>query len=486
MRLSSIRNKIQAAAVIALAVVLTGAYIQAQDNDDEQRQQDAVAAFNEGQDLHEKGDLAGAIAKYDKAITLIKIFPEAELQKGSAYLSLNDLSSAEAAFRQAVRDRPDWTLGLAMLGDVLVRQMAIAADRGDKQKAAGLATEASRTLERSIELDVNNYPAYSAMVDLQLRTNAPDAEVTATLLKLQAISDGKMKVPSSVWLARAALEERLGRRPDARSDLKKALDADPRSVNALRLAARLALDDRDVEQAAMYRDELRKLRVSGSVLALLSARIFAAQGKYAEAAKELSSIKEPSAEADELRAKLEAVTAKSTAELEAALQNDPSNAAVLGRLCSAYRVDSPAKAIDLCRRAASAEPDNIDHVIGYARALVQARQFDQAVPLLQKLKARLPDNATVRSDLAAALFQLKRYPEAKAEYLWIVDRMPDRPIAYFLLAITYDHLGEYIDAMANYQSFLKIADPERNQLEIDKVKLRMPSLERDMKGMKRK
>ena len=35
--------------------------------------------------------------------------------------------------------------------------------------------------------------------------------------------------------------------------------------------------------------------------------------------------------------------------------------------------------------------------------------------------------------------------------------------------------------MANYQQFLKIADAGRNGLEIEKVKLRIPSLEKQLK-----
>jgi hypothetical protein len=43
-----------------------------------------------------------------------------------------------------------------------------------------------------------------------------------------------------------------------------------------------------------------------------------------------------------------------------------------------------------------------------------------------------------------------------------------------------------MDAMANYQLFLKYADAEKNKLEIEKVNLRLPSLQKQIKEKKGK
>ena len=40
--------------------------------------QDAVAIFNQAQEIHEKGDIAGAIALYKKALKVFPDFPEAD------------------------------------------------------------------------------------------------------------------------------------------------------------------------------------------------------------------------------------------------------------------------------------------------------------------------------------------------------------------------------------------------------------------------
>src|SRR4051812_15485803 len=47
-------------------------------------QDDPVALFNQAQDLHEKGDLLGAVELYEKAIRLLPEFPEAEYQRAAA------------------------------------------------------------------------------------------------------------------------------------------------------------------------------------------------------------------------------------------------------------------------------------------------------------------------------------------------------------------------------------------------------------------
>jgi tetratricopeptide (TPR) repeat protein len=144
--------------------------------------------------------------------------------------------------------------------------------------------------------------------------------------------------------------------------------------------------------------------------------------------------------------------------------------------------------MEFCRRASDAEPNKIEHAIGYGAALVQAKQYAPAAALFQKLAGVAPDNLTVRANFATALFQLKRYNEAKAQFIWLTEKQPSNAAAYFFLAVAHDELAEYPDAMANYQLFLKHADPKANELEIDKVNLRLPILQKQLdagKGRKK-
>ena len=100
---------------------------------------------------------------------------------------------------------------------------------------------------------------------------------------------------------------------------------------------------------------------------------------------------------------------------------------------------------------------------------------------MYRLKEIAPDNYTLRANLATALFQLNRFQDAKTEYVWLTEKQPDLAITYYLLGIVHDRLEEFTDAMANYQQFLRLADMDANKLEIDKVNLRLPALQKQIK-----
>jgi len=78
------------------------------------------------------------------------------------------------------------------------------------------------------------------------------------------------------------------------------------------------------------------------------------------------------------------------------------------------------------------------------------------------------------------LYESKRYSEAIPEYEWILSAKPDIAVAHYFIATSHDYLGEYPEALASYEKFLATADTKTNQLEIDKVKLRLPSLRRQI------
>ncbi len=428
---------------------------------------DAVAVFNQAQDLHEKGDLAGAVALYEKALTIEPAFPEAEYQRGVAQLALGKTAEAERSFRRAAELRPDWTLALTSLGSLLVQ--------------TGQNAEAETILAKTIELEPQNSSALAAMVELRLKTKSSPAVLNELLAKVISLTS-KANPTAAIWNARAALEFELGKREAAQLSLEDALRIDPRHVSSLYLAANIALSGGDVVRAKEIARKLDAVSPRAESLTLLKANIFMADGNYEGAAGLLENISASLPQAAELRARIAANRAAIPAELEKQLEADPKNAVALGRLCSLLRRDDPSKALDYCRRASAAEPANINHAIGYGAALVQAKQFDAAATLLRKLLENAPDNASVHANLATALFELKRYAEAQTEYVWLTTRQPDLPAAYFFLAITFDQTGQYLDAMANYQHFLRIADPVQSKLEIERVNLRLPWLQEQIKS----
>ncbi|MFN2501112.1 MAG: tetratricopeptide repeat protein [Pyrinomonadaceae bacterium] len=429
----------------------------------------ALAIFNQAQNLHEKGDLRGAIALYEKSLKVLPEFPEAEYQRGIAYLALGSFSDAEKAFRRALAVRPDWGLAMVSLGSLLV-------DRNQ-------LPEAETLLQGVLKLEPQNAPALAAMVDVRLRTGAKEQDLRQLLEMITALT-GRANPTVALWTARAALERALGSSGAARKSIESALSIDPNSVGALFQLADIAVVEGDTSTANEIAARLENRPAIQQRLNLLRANIFASEGKLDEATKHLDLIKDVVPAATALRDQINLFRTATPPDMEKALESNPRNIAILGRLCAVFRKDDPPKAIAYCRRASEAEPGNIAHAIGFGAALVQAKQYVAAVNLLKKLTVISSDNVSLRANLATALFQLKRYSEAKQEFRWLITAQPKSPAAYYFLGIVHDQLGEYIDAMANYQQYLRLADPLENKLEMDKVNLRLPALQKLLKDGK--
>ena len=398
-------------------------------------------------------------------------FPEAELQRANTFVSLARIDEAEKGFRRAVELRGEWTLALANLGSLLVGK--------------GENAEAEKFLLKAVSLDELNFPAYAALTDLRLKTKA-QPEVLRELLARIAALTGKAKPTASVWAARGALENALGDKKASRISFDRALELDAKNQFALTEKAGAALDEGDSATAEAMIKKLEGFAPRSANVRVLRARLLLALGKADDGIAMLNSIENPTAEVIAIRDKILLSSSENSAELEKQLEKNTSDPFILGRLCSLLRTSNPVKALDMCRRASEADPNNLNHAIGYGAALVQAKMYVEAVELLRRLQTMSPDNVTIRANLATALFQLNRFPEAKLEYQWITERQPASPIAFYFLAITHDHLAEYLDAMANYQQFLRIADAEKNKLEIEKVNLRLPGLDKQLKEKKGK
>lgn len=445
---------------LTLIFGVSGAFAQEETEDNSG---EAIALFNQGQDAHEKGDLTAALKFYDEALKIIPEFPEAEYQRGAAFLSMKKYDEAEKAFRRAVELREDWTLPMVQLGSLLVI----------KNKFA----EAEPLLIKAVEEDDQNFLAFSALTELRLKTKAAPEVLRELLGKIKVLTS-KANPTASVWAAQAALENALGDKKSAKLSVNRALLIEPENSFALTERINLALSESDFKSALADAKNLVRTN-SGAVNSnLILARVYASSGNPAEAIKILDSLDQTDQRVIEFKKTLSATETESIAELEKIISENPKNAAALGRLCVLARVESPEKSLEYCRAASELEPENINHAVGYGAALVQAKNYEQAVALLKRILQIAPDNHTVHANLAAALFQLKRYKEAIIEYNWIAEKQPELAIAYYFLGISHDSLGEYLDAMANYQQFLRTAKPETNQLEIDKVNLRIPSLQK--------
>lgn len=431
---------------------------------------DPVELFNQAQEAHAKGDFETALKLYELAIKANPEFPEAEFQRGSIYLNLGNQEEAEKAFRRAVDLRRDWTLPMAELGALLVR-------KGDYAEAEDL-------LNRAIRINSMSFPAYVALTELKLKTNASKDDVKTLLVKLQYLTT-KAKIPASIWASRGAIERYLGETDSAKTSIQRALAIDEKNSLALEQNIQLSLIESDTKGAVKNARSLSALYPNSINIKLLLARALYADGNSAEALKTLEAIEDPNPEVTQLKSAIAYDRNDNIESLEKILENDEKNVVVLARLCVLSRTVQPEKALDYCRLASSLEPTQINHAIGFGAALVQLKRYTDAVVLFRRLLESSPENYTIRANLATALFQLQKYEEAKAEYQWITAKQPELAIAYYFLAISHDKTEEYMDAMANYQQFLRLAD-DSLKLEIEKVNLRLPILQKQIKEGKGK
>jgi tetratricopeptide (TPR) repeat protein len=245
-------------------------------------------------------------------------------------------------------------------------------------------------------------------------------------------------------------------------------------------------------------EDLKAIRVKPkerSALIPEMAKLYARAGRTDEALKLLDQLSDEEKQRPEVMALRTAIAAdeSDTPEARAALlkllERDPRNASLLARLGRLYRTSEPQRSLQYFARASEIEPRNVEYATGYASALVQARRFAEAAVILRRILEVTPEDYTAHANLATALYELKRFADALPEYEWLIKTRPDLVVTYYFIATAHDFLGEYPEALAAYETFLARADAQKNQLEIEKVNLRLPGLRNQIKhgeGAKRK
>ncbi|MDQ1522345.1 MAG: hypothetical protein QOE47_269 [Pyrinomonadaceae bacterium] len=360
-----------------------------------------------------------------------------------------DLARAVELYGEAIKVRPEFPEAEYQKGVALValkqlpgaekslrRAVELRRDWSLPQLALGLLlvragddAHAEPFLSRAVELDAKDANALSALASLRLRAGAKEEAV-----KLIRRATAAANATAPVWVERARIERTAGDKTAAAESVARALELDPGNVAAIEERMELAADTDDYERAI--------------------------------------------------------------ADVETALKAAPDSAQLRARLANfhalageKYRTTEPDKSLTHYRRAAELAPTSINYATGYASALVQARRSAEAVPLLRRILASAPDDYAAHANLATALDALKQYPDALVEYRWLNRARPDLPVTYFLLARAYDLTGEFELALAAYETFLAKADAAQNNLEMEKVNLRLPNLRKQIKlgqGVKKK
>jgi tetratricopeptide (TPR) repeat protein len=480
MRISCWNKFLLTASCMLLLVLGSAASAAAQEEAFGDDATDPVRLFERGQGAHARGQLEKAIGFYEQALKVRPEFPEAQFQRGNALASLGKLPEAEAAFRAAIALRKTWSLPYSALGALLMR-----VERD---------SEAEQQFRQALTIDRQDGLALRLLADIRLR--AGDATEALDLAKrATAIPDA----PASAWVALALAQKGSGDKTGAKATLDRLLADESQNIGALLERAELLSDDKQFDAALADLKAAEKIKPGDKAIATRLFNTLLKAGKPDEAAavaKAAGIEVQPPANSDGVIGTPEEIEAANSSDpeisrkaLEKLLEKNQRNAMLLARLGALYRTDNPARSLEYYRHAAQIKPDSAEYALGYAAALVQARRFADAVAILRQVVNRNPDNYAAHANLATALYESKRYSEALPEYQWIVAAKPEAVVAYYFIATAHDYLGEYPQALAAYEKFLAAADAGTNQLEIDKVKLRLPSLRRQIElgeGKKKK
>jgi tetratricopeptide (TPR) repeat protein len=467
------RGKFRSGLVVCLLLLTAATLARAQDDPFGDGSADPVKLFERGQNAHAHGDLAKALEFYDEAIKVRPEFAEAEFQRASALVGLGRFPEAESGFKRAIALRKDWGLPYASLGALLLRL--------DREP------EAETFLRQAIKLEPQNYLALRILADIRFRAGDKEA------LELARAATKDPDAPASVWLLRALAERAAKDNTAAVASLDRVLQIDAANLAALleraeiRIATgnnELAVRDLVAAESLIKGDKANASRLAAdyqSVGRVDDARRVA-EAWGLEATRPVSNSNGPKVvgSAEEIEAANSDDPAVALKALEHLLVKNPKNAMLLARLGAAYRTVDAAKALDYYKRALEIEPANADYATGYSSALIQTRRFAEAAAILRQVLADAPENYTAHANFATALYELKQYRLAIGEYEWLQKSRPDLTVLDYFIATAHDSLGEYNEALAAYESFIARADSKTNQLEIEKVKLRLPSIRRQI------
>jgi tetratricopeptide (TPR) repeat protein len=443
---------------------------------------DPIKLFERGQNAHARGELEKALEFYEQALKVRPEFPEAEFQKGGVLVLLGRLQDAEAAFKRAILLKKNWSLPYSSLGALLVRQTREA--------------EAETLLKQALTIDPQDAIALRLLADLKLRAGAK-----AEALELARKATAHKEAPPSSWVVLAMAERANGDRAAAKKILNQVLDEDSANLAALIERADLFAEENTYDAAISDLKTAEKSKPGDKQILSRLAYVYQQAGRQEEATAAAKAaglyIEAPAGEGgikvvgtpEEIEAANSDDSTVARPALEKLIEKNPRNPSLLAKLGASYRTDKPEKSLQLYRRAAEIQPDSAEYATGYAAALVRARRFPEAAQVLRGVLRTNGDNYSAHANLATALYEMKLYADAIPHYQWLVTAKPDVVIAHYFIATAHDYLGEYPDALAAYETFLLKADPKTNQLEIDKVKLRLPTLRRQIQlgeGVKKK
>jgi tetratricopeptide (TPR) repeat protein len=445
----------------------------------------AAALFESGQNAHQSGDFNRAVEIYHQALKLDPSLWQAQFQLSAAYLALNKPAEARESMLKVLDQLKEFSPS-----NELNRMTARAnAMLGEIALAESKPIEAESYFRRAVELDPQ--ASRAGLAEALLRLGKTNEGITEAKAAIETGDDraGTYALLGGAYAASGKFEEAL-------PYLNEALKRDPKNIAALRYRSDVYLARKDLNAAiadlravmALEPDNQTMLRLAG---------LLAQARKYDEATAIYQQVLQTDPSNNEAKTAIAALMIESgkgveaIAQLESLIKAEPNRADLRAQLAELYLPARPEKALEQYQVAAKIEPSQIRHQIGVGSALVKLRRFQEAAGVLQQALAQNPKDDVAyfaHTNLATAFFEMDDFANAAREFVWILNHQREQKraaITLYFLGICFDKLGDYEQALKAYKQFLTLATSD-NQLEIDKVKLRLPSLERQIREGKGK
>jgi tetratricopeptide (TPR) repeat protein len=476
---------------VLLSLHICAARLQAQGRGQD-LEREASEHFEAGQNAHEAGDLRRAIESYDKALQLDENLWQAEYQRAMARLSLRQFDLARNGLIKVERRlvEIDQAGGGASIRGVLERVTMTLADcwRLDGQWA-----EASDSYRRAISRGAPAGIVHLALAEIALE----EGKWQEAIREAKTALDAESKLSAQAWLVLGLASFELKREDDADEYLSKAIASSSTNLQlALRRRAEIRINRKQYDGAIT---DLRDLRSQGGDLESQFRLAWALwqNQQSTEALEEYRQI----LERDPLHRGARMATANLLIELgrrdeairefESLIKEEPARADLLAQLAELLVITEPERALELYLSAIRVESTKVSHRIGLGGVLVRMRRMAEAVPVLRQALEMGPDDDTIyyaHTNLGTALYELNDFAGALEEFRWILKHQQDPsriPVTLYFLAICHDRLGQYEAALRHYDQFLGRAT-RANQLEIEKVQLRLPRLRKQIREGKGK
>lgn len=462
----------------------------------------AAELFDQGQSEHEKNEFEKAVSLYTEALKIDPDFWQAEYQRALVCRSLRRDDEAQrglvrtiallADFAQAEEGRAMLRRAWQTLVEIQMRLGDLSAAEKSYQQLLSLAPSTVSGDSGGRRSEISQIRI--GLAELYLRMG----RVPAALEMIEQVRAAGENSPEVLGLYGAALVL-AGRAEEGLPPLNESLRLDPENLVARRQRAELLITRRDYVGAIADLREVQRLVPDQSTLQRL-AWALAQNRQSAEALQLYRQILSADPTNSEAKIAVAALTIEAgegeeaIAQLEALIRTEPGRADLRAQLAEILLRKQPERALEQYLAAARIEPGQVSHRIGVGTVLVRLRRMAEAVGVLRTALSMNPSPALAyyaHTNLGTALFEQNDFTAAIPEFLWILEHQTDEkriPITLYFLGICYDRIGEYEEARKVYEQFL-VRATEVNQLEIDKVRLRLPILQkqiRDGKGKRKK